>query len=249
MQRISERSGSREIFSGLYAPPPLAARADGRGFKKLLQGKRKPYDIDFARSMVRATEGIFSDSGLAPAFAFTFSDEVSLVFLEAPFAGRLEKIDSLIAGSLSASLSLQLARPVSLDCRTIPLCQAEIVDYLIERQEETWRNHVFSYGFYMLLQEGLSNVRKHANASHVRLALRRTQNASLVVQLADNGQGIAKPINLAELSDEKHFGLLGISERISLLRGAMQVREQASGGLELLIEIPSPYPTINPQAE
>ena len=159
MQRISERSASREIFSGLYAPAPLAARADGRGFKKLLQGKRKPYDIDFARSMVRATEGIFSDSGLAPAFAFTFSDEVSLVFLEAPFAGRVEKVDSLIAGSLSASLSLQLARPVSLDCRTIPLCPAEIVDYLIERQEETWRNHVFSYGFYMLLQEGLSNAR------------------------------------------------------------------------------------------
>ncbi|MDD1731915.1 MAG: tRNAHis guanylyltransferase [Methanosaeta sp. NSM2] len=158
MQRISERSASREIFSGLYAPAPLAARADGRGFKKLLQGKRKPYDIDFARSMVRATEGIFSDSGLAPAFAFTFSDEVSLIYLKAPLAGRVEKIDSLVAGYLSAALSLETGRIATMDCRTIPICPEEIRGYLVERQNETWRNHVFSYGFYMLRDEGLDPV-------------------------------------------------------------------------------------------
>ncbi|OYV08107.1 MAG: tRNAHis guanylyltransferase [Methanosaeta sp. ASP1-1] len=162
MQRISERSASREIFSGLYAPAPLAARADGRGFKKLLQGKRKPYDIDFARSMVRATEGIFSDSGLAPAFAFTFSDEVSLIYLKAPLAGRVEKIDSLVAGYLSAALSLELGRIATMDCRTIPICPEEIRGYLVERQNETWRNHVFSYGFYMLRDEGLDPVQAMA---------------------------------------------------------------------------------------
>ena len=156
MQRISERSISREIFSGLYAPPPLAVRADGRGFKKLLEGRRKPYDIDFARSMVRATQGIFFDSGLAPAFAFTFSDEVSLIYLKAPLAGRVEKIDSLVAGYLSAALSLELGSLVCMDCRTIPLCREEIVRYLAERQDETWRNHIFSYGFYILRDMGLN---------------------------------------------------------------------------------------------
>jgi tRNA(His) guanylyltransferase len=159
MQRIRAKSASWEIYSSLCARAPMVVRADGRGFKKVLEVSKKPYDIDFARAMADAAAVIFHDSGLMPVLAFTFSDEVSLVFLEAPFAGRVEKIDSLIAGSLSASLSLQLARPVSLDCRTIPLCQAEIIDYLIERQEETWRNHVFSYGFYMLLQDGLSNAR------------------------------------------------------------------------------------------
>jgi tRNA(His) 5'-end guanylyltransferase len=153
---ISERSISREIFSGLYALAPLAARADGRGFKKLLEGRKKPYDIDFARSMVRAAEGIFSDSGLAPAMAFTFSDEISLIYLKAPLGGRVEKIDSLVAGYLSAALSLDLGKPVSMDCRTIPLCREEILRYLVERQDEAWRNHVFSYGFYMLRREGLN---------------------------------------------------------------------------------------------
>ena len=142
----------------MRARAPLVARADGRGFKKVLEDSKKPYDIDFARSMVDAVESIFLDFGPAPALAFTFSDEISFVFLDAPFAGRVEKIDSLVAGFLSAALSLDLGRPVSMDCRTIPLCQAEICEYLAERQDETWRNHIFSYGFYMLLEEGLNGT-------------------------------------------------------------------------------------------
>jgi len=158
MQRLNPKSASWEIYSNLRARAPLVARADGRGFKKVLETSKKPYDIDFARVMAEACAGFFRESGLMPALAFTFSDEISLVFLEAPFAGRVEKIDSLIAGFLSGIISLDLARPVSMDCRTIPLCQDEIGVYLAERQDETWRNHVFSYGFYMLVEEGLSKT-------------------------------------------------------------------------------------------
>ncbi|HOV82692.1 MAG TPA: tRNA(His) guanylyltransferase Thg1 family protein [Methanothrix sp.] len=156
MQRIRGRSADWEIYSGLIARAPLVARADGRGFKKILEESKKPYDIDFARSMAAAACSLFVDSGLSPSLAFTFSDEVSLVFLKSPFGGRVEKIDSLIAGFLSASLSLNLKRHVSMDCRTIPLCRQEICDYLVERQDEAWRNHVFSYGYYMLRREGSS---------------------------------------------------------------------------------------------
>jgi tRNA(His) 5'-end guanylyltransferase len=158
MQRLNPKSASWEIYSNLRARAPLVARADGRGFKKVLEASKKPYDIDFARLMAKASACFFQESGLTPALAFTFSDEISFVFLEAPFAGRVEKIDSLIAGFLSSALSLDLARPVSMDCRTIPLCQDEIRVYLAERQDETWRNHVFSYGFYMLVEEGLSKT-------------------------------------------------------------------------------------------
>jgi tRNA(His) 5'-end guanylyltransferase len=134
-------------------------RADGRGFKKILEGCKKPYDIDFARSMAGAAVSLFQESGLSPALAFTFSDEVSMLFLEAPFSGRVEKIDSLIAGFLSAALSLRLGRAVSMDCRVIPICESEVVEYLAQRQDEAWRNHVFSYGFYMLVDEGLTTTK------------------------------------------------------------------------------------------
>jgi tRNA(His) guanylyltransferase len=154
MQRNNEKTFNWELYSGLKARAPLIIRADGRGFKKILENRKKPYDLDFARSMAGATASLFRDSGLSPILAYTFSDEISLLFLEAPFAGRVEKIDSVVAGFLSGALSLSLGQVISMDCRVIPVCKAEIVEYLMERQDESWRNHVFSYGFYMLVEEG-----------------------------------------------------------------------------------------------
>ena len=168
MQRNSGKTASWEIYSNLKARSPIVARADGRGFKKILESCEKPYDMDFARSMVDATVRLFEDSGLTPSFAFTFSDEISLIFLEAPFAGRVEKIDSVIAGLLSGALSMALGRVVSMDCRVISVCGAEIVEYLTDRQDETWRNHVFSYGFYMLLKDGLTNTQAMEQLRHMR---------------------------------------------------------------------------------
>ena len=86
-------------------------------------------------------------------------------------------------------------------------------------------------------------MRKHSNATLVRLALSRTPTASLVVKLSDNGQGLSEPLNLGTLSEEKHFGLVGISERVSLLGGRMRVESPQSTGVELNIEIPSPNPS------
>jgi tRNA(His) 5'-end guanylyltransferase len=168
---------------------------DGRGFKKVLEESIKPYDIDFARSMASAVERIFSDFGPTPALAFTFSDEISLVFLDAPFSGRVEKIDSLVAGFISAALSLKLNRLVSMDCRTIPLCREEICSYLVERQNETWRNHVFSYGFYMLREEGLNE----AQAMEKLRGLREREIHELVFQ---------KGINLAKTPAWERRGIM-----------------------------------------
>ncbi|KAF0106486.1 MAG: histidine kinase [Chloroflexi bacterium] len=98
---------------------------------------------------------------------------------------------------------------------------------------------------FRILQEGLSNVRKHANATRVKLTLLRKPNASLEVRLMDNGQGLTTPVDLAILLEEKHFGLVGISERVTLLGGKMNMNSLTAGGMELHIEIPSPYPTIS----
>lgn len=114
------------------------------------------------------------------------------------------------------------------------------VDPQLGRLPETIELSVFR-----IIQEGLSNVRKHASgATLVRLSLQRSPTASLVVRMADNGPGIEMPINLAELSEKKHFGLVGISERVSLLGGTIQIESPEGGGVNARIEIPSPYPTV-----
>jgi signal transduction histidine kinase len=97
---------------------------------------------------------------------------------------------------------------------------------------------------FRIVQEGLNNIRKHAAATQVWLCLKRTPRTSLLLQLTDNGRGLAEPLDLAAISARKHFGLLGISERVALLGGTMQVESPPGGGLSLTVEIPSPYPSV-----
>ncbi len=113
------------------------------------------------------------------------------------------------------------------------------IDPALGRLPETIELSVFR-----IVQEGLSNIRKHAGAGYVRLSLQRTPSASLLVRLEDDGQGLSVPADLASLSASKHFGLVGISERVALLGGTMSMDSSKGNGMILQVEIPSPHPVI-----
>jgi signal transduction histidine kinase len=111
------------------------------------------------------------------------------------------------------------------------------IDPALGRLPETIELSVFR-----IVQEGLNNIRKHASANHVRLSLQRTSAANLLIRLEDDGQGLAGPIDLSSLSAQKHYGLVGISERVALLGGLMNIESSNGNGTILQVEIPSPYP-------
>lgn len=183
MIRRSCRNGA--IFSELRVRSPFFVRVDGRGFGRMLRDFRKPYDLGFARSIVSAAKVFLESSGLAPILAYTFSDEVNILFLDEPFRGRLEKLDSVTASYISSSLSISLGKVVSMDARVIPVCREEILCYLQESQAEAWRNHVFSYGFYALVDEGKS----HADAMG---AIRNMRESDIHEMLFQRGVNLAR---------------------------------------------------------
>jgi len=71
---------------------------------------------------------------------------------------------------------------------------------------------------YRIIQEALNNVVRHAEATEARVALKRSGN-DLVITVADNGKGIAKPSN----GERNGFGLVGISERARMLGGSCSI--------------------------
>lgn len=93
---------------------------------------------------------------------------------------------------------------------------------------------------FRIIQEGLSNVRKHAHATAVKVVLQHTSPRTLQITLADNGRGLAEPFDLAQLSTSGHYGLLGMSERVALLGGRIRLNNQPGGGLRVEVEIPHP---------
>jgi signal transduction histidine kinase len=93
---------------------------------------------------------------------------------------------------------------------------------------------------FRIVQEGLNNVWKHANASEVVVALQHTSPRMLLVSIADNGEGLAEGFDLGSLGRAGHYGLLGISERVALMGGRLSFQNQRGGGLLLRVEIPHP---------
>jgi len=85
---------------------------------------------------------------------------------------------------------------------------------------------------YRAVQEGLTNARKHAQASRVRVILnfQATDKTSVIVQ--DNGLGAALEKNSGG------FGLLGLRERAHLLGGTVQVESRPNAGFTLKLEVP-----------
>jgi tRNA(His) guanylyltransferase len=159
-ERRKDKSRDREIYAEIKAITPLIVRADGRNFKRVLSDKfEKPYDERFAKGMAKAVEIFFLSSGFDPKLAYIFSDEISFFFEHVPFEGRIEKLDSVIAGFLASALSISLGfkEAIAFDARVIPVCKGEdVLEYLAQRQAEAWRNHINAYGYYGLREEGLS---------------------------------------------------------------------------------------------
>lgn len=93
---------------------------------------------------------------------------------------------------------------------------------------------------FRIVQESLSNVWKHSQASHVDIVLQHTSPRNLSILICDDGLGLPDDFDLATFSERGHYGLLGISERVGLLGGKMRLLKQNGDGMVLQIEIPHP---------
>jgi len=85
---------------------------------------------------------------------------------------------------------------------------------------------------YRIVQEGLTNVVKHAAASRASVVLARSGGALRLV-LEDDGRGFD-----AERRPAEGFGLQGMRERVQLVGGRLAIASGAGAGTSLLVEVP-----------
>lgn len=194
-----------EIFSEIKVPydTPFFVRCNGRKFHSLTEEMKfkKPFDKEFAEIMVKAAKYLFK-SNFNPMLTYIFSDEVNILFFDAPFNGRIEKIDSIVASLLSSAFSLELylrkkvKRIISFDARIIPVPKEKILKYLAWRQLECWRNHINSYAFYTLVEKGVDREK----AAKMLKGLKSAELHELVFK--------EKSLNLAKTPTWQRRGIL-----------------------------------------
>jgi PAS domain S-box-containing protein len=104
---------------------------------------------------------------------------------------------------------------------------------LISAPEETTLDDDRSTAVYRIFQEILTNVVRHAQATHVEVTLEETA-AFLTLQVRDNGRGITD----SEIDNPKSIGLLGMQERARLRGGEIHLHGSPDLGTTVMVRLP-----------
>jgi tRNA(His) 5'-end guanylyltransferase len=154
-----------EIFSRMCIPPETSffIRLDGWKFKEISAAlcAEKPFDKNFAKCLVSPAKVLYK-KGFNPVLIYVASDELNILFIDVvPFRGRIEKLNSIIAGLISSAFTQSLRKVfgkevfVAFDSRVVVASNNErIFEYLAWRQMNAWRNHNNAYAYWVLRKIG-----------------------------------------------------------------------------------------------
>jgi signal transduction histidine kinase len=156
---------------------------------------------------------------------------------------KTQYVDTLIDRTIEAGhrISRDL-RPSVLDLGIIPALDWQIKEfekqYSIRCSFSTNKSDIslapeHATAIFRMVQEALTNIAKHSNASYASLAIIYTRT-SISLTVADNGCGLKPDHN----SKPNSFGLLGMAERCKEIGGTILIDSQPENGCVIAIKIP-----------
>jgi PAS domain S-box-containing protein len=185
-------------------------------------------------------------SSLKIALEILFDDQSELPF---------EKTKKLSAFSKILDRSISTVRNLSYDLRPPGLEEFGLLQTLSSYCEDFAKNTGINVEFhpaglqkaimdsfseinlYRLVQEGLNNVRKHAEARRVIIKLVGAY-PDIILRIEDNGKGFDIEAREHALNSERRMGLRSMKERVKLLLGQMSVQSYPGKGTKIRIKFP-----------
>jgi PAS domain S-box-containing protein len=167
-------------------------------------------------------------------------------------AARIEELERL-AGRIARELqhlALEL-RPPALDNLGLRLALQNLLEDWSERHGIEADFHAagveegrrlppeIETTLYRIVQEGLTNVLKHADATQVNLVLERRRGTVITI-LEDDGGGFAVDEVLASPEKAQRLGIRGMRERVALVGGEMEIESSPGSGTTLFVRIADP---------
>jgi PAS domain S-box-containing protein len=98
-------------------------------------------------------------------------------------------------------------------------------------------DYAVQINLYRLMQEGLTNIRKHAAAGRVTLKL-AAAFPNIFLRIIDNGRGFDVQARADVTGPEKRMGLRSMQERVTLLNGKMKLQSKPGQGTKVTITLP-----------
>lgn len=133
-------------------------------------------------------------------------------------------------------------RPVVLDELGLVIALETLVDDFNTHHEDTFcilrisgilddLGETINIQLYRIVQEALTNVVKHAQASEVRIALTRHDDGALELKIQDNGKGFQTQ------NQYKGMGLASLRERVNSMNGTLSLESEPDAGVITIINI------------
>ena len=94
-------------------------------------------------------------------------------------------------------------------------------------------NSEMSINLFRILQESLTNVYRHAQASHIEVKLNKTKN-SLILHISDNGIGMKRKNRHKPYS----YGITAMEERVRLIGAELKIETSENQGTQITVLMP-----------
>ncbi len=148
-------------------------------------------------------------------------------------------VDRVIDSTRRISLDL---RPGILDCGIIAAVQWQAKEFSDRTSiackvtcvnDEITLDSDLAIAVFRVFQETLTNISKHANASHVQVKLVELEGL-ILLEVTDNGCGITD----IDMEKQASFGIRGMRERCQQLKGNFHISGDSGRGTKVTILIP-----------
>ncbi len=162
---------------------------------------------------------------------------------------RISELTKILHGSIMAVRDLAYdLRPPSLDqlglaktifqyCEDFSEKTGLSVDFKAAGMNDLRLDFDTETNLYRLVQEGLININKHADARQATIRL-VASFPNIILRIEDDGQGFNVEDRLAAVSNEKRMGLRSMGERVGLLGGKMRIPSRPTEGTKIFIAVP-----------
>ncbi|WP_257561946.1 CHASE domain-containing protein [Janthinobacterium sp. 61] len=159
--------------------------------------------------------------------------------LNARARSTLEQIDATIK---SVRQIINDLRPTVLDLGVNAAVEWQVAQFrqrtgiaceVSESHHDIYLSDQCATALFRILQESLSNISQHANASRVQVKLEKCRD-TVSMCVSDNGVGAA----IDGRNKLGSFGLVGIEERIKLLGGTFYIESSPGAGMSVHVSVP-----------
>lgn len=139
-----------------------------------------------------------------------------------------------ISSELRPSLLDDLGLPAAIEWHAQEFMKRTglVIETNIEQQEVALPGKL-AITLFRVFQESLTNVARHANASLIQVSL-KLENQRLLMEVLDNGQGFLT----GDIEKKKTLGILGMKERIAIIKGDYDIQSSPGKGTRVKVSIP-----------